>query len=171
MSQSDDDAVGSPEEQAKEGTEESLNTAKLRADVARQQMRLAKDQLRRARKRFKDAKREARRARKLADVARRAWKRKKRQKNSDKGVADGVSGESRKPEAVTARMRKTGRSQPRKSGARSRQRAPAPTARVSDARRRSSAARRSRGQTVAAKSLSPKLARRAVTRRSRSRKS
>src|SRR5688572_6532385 len=45
------DAPGSPEEQARQGTEESFATAKLRADVARQQMRLAKDQLKRARKR------------------------------------------------------------------------------------------------------------------------
>ncbi len=66
--------------------EESLATAKLRADVARQQMRLAKDQLKRARRRFKDARREARRARKLAAIARRAWKRRKRRgKPGDRG--------------------------------------------------------------------------------------
>ena len=87
MSGSDADAPEaeapvSPEEQAKQGTEESLATAKLRADVARQQMRLAKDQLKRARKRFKEARREARHARKLADVARRAWKKAKRRGGS-----------------------------------------------------------------------------------------
>jgi hypothetical protein len=73
-----DERSSPEEEQAKQGSEESFATAKLRADVARQQMRLAKDQLKRARKRFKEARREARRARKLADVARRAWKRTKR---------------------------------------------------------------------------------------------
>lgn len=73
----------SPEEQARQGTEVSYATAKLRADVARQQMRLAKDQLKRARKRFKEARREARRARKLADIARRAWKKAKRRKRKE----------------------------------------------------------------------------------------
>lgn len=77
--------AGSPEKQAKQGTEESFATAKLRADVARQQMRLAKDQLKRARKRFKEARREARRARKLALVARRAWKKSKRRSTSGRG--------------------------------------------------------------------------------------
>lgn len=86
MSGSDDaDAPISPEEQAKQGTEESFATAKLRADVARQQMRLAKDQLKRARKRFKDARREARQARKLADVARRSWKKAKRRSRNGSG--------------------------------------------------------------------------------------
>ncbi len=65
-------------EQGEEAPAESFVTAKLRADVARQQMRLAKDQLKRARKRFKEARREARRARKLAAVARRAWKKARR---------------------------------------------------------------------------------------------
>jgi hypothetical protein len=82
-----EDASASPQEQAKEGTDESYATAKLRADVARQQMRLAKDQLKRARKRFKEARREAKRARKLADVARRAWKRSKKRTGKQNGKA------------------------------------------------------------------------------------
>jgi hypothetical protein len=66
---------GRPEvsEQGEEAPAESFATAKLRADVARQQMRLAKDQLKRARKRFKEARREARQARKLAEAARKVW--------------------------------------------------------------------------------------------------
>ena len=65
-------------EQGEEAPAESFATAKLRADVARQQMRLAKEQLKRARKRFKEARREARQARKLAAMARRAWKKARR---------------------------------------------------------------------------------------------
>ncbi len=66
MSGSGEETAASPEAQAKAGTEESFALAKLRADVARQEMRLAKDHLKRARKRFKEARRESRRARKLA---------------------------------------------------------------------------------------------------------
>ncbi len=117
---------------SKEGEEapaESFATAKLRADVARQQMRLAKDQLKKARKRFKEARREARHARKLAAIARRAWKKSRRgSKASDEGAkavakaADGaakrgqrgrrgrkgrrrVEKPSRKPERTQARRR------------------------------------------------------------------
>ena len=48
--------------------------ARLRVDVAKQNVRLAKGGLKRARKRFKEAKREVRRARKRADAARKVWK-------------------------------------------------------------------------------------------------
>ena len=83
--------------------EESLATAKLRADVARQQMRLAKDQLKRARKRFKEARREARRARKLAAMARRAWKRqKRRRKGGDDARRPATAG---RPSSVALRAR------------------------------------------------------------------
>ncbi len=58
---------------------EIIDRAQLQADVARQRVRLAKDELRRARKRLKEAKREARRARKYASLARKDWKRARRQ--------------------------------------------------------------------------------------------
>jgi chromosome segregation ATPase len=48
--------------------------ARLRVDVAKQSVRLAKEEMKRARKRLKDAKREVRRARKRASAARKAWK-------------------------------------------------------------------------------------------------
>jgi len=52
--------------------------ARLLADVAKQRVRIAKEELKRARKRLKEAKREARRARKHAAVTRKAWKRARR---------------------------------------------------------------------------------------------
>ena len=125
--------------------EESLATAKLRADVARQQMRLAKDQLKRARKRFKEARREARRARKLAALARRAWKRQKRKGNGiDKAPKPAAAGApsnvarraqarpatraarkrsgktDRKTTRSSARRRSRGKSSPAATGARKR---------------------------------------------------
>src|ERR1700733_13431780 len=57
---------------------EPIARARLQADVAKQRVRIAKDELKRARKRLKEAKREAKRARKLAAVARKAWKRARR---------------------------------------------------------------------------------------------
>jgi hypothetical protein len=58
---------------------EIIDRAQLQADVARQRVRLAKDELHRARKRLKEAKREARRARKYASLARKDWKRARRE--------------------------------------------------------------------------------------------
>ena len=52
--------------------------ARLLADVAKQRVRIAKEELKRARKRLKEAKREARRARKHAAATRKAWKRARR---------------------------------------------------------------------------------------------
>jgi hypothetical protein len=52
--------------------------ANLRVDVAKQNVRLAKEELKRARKRHKEAKREAKRARKRAEAARKAWKQARR---------------------------------------------------------------------------------------------
>ena len=57
---------------------ESPERVRLQADVAKQRVRIAKDELKRARKRLKEAKREAKRARKLAAAARKAWKRARR---------------------------------------------------------------------------------------------
>ncbi len=51
---------------------------RLQADVAKQRVRIAKEELKRARKRLKEAKREARRARKHAATARKAFKRARR---------------------------------------------------------------------------------------------
>lgn len=69
-----DDSPASQSESA-----EIIDRARLQADVARQRVRLAKDELHRARKRLKEAKREARRTRKYALLARRDWKRARRQ--------------------------------------------------------------------------------------------
>ncbi len=125
----------SPEEQAKEGTQESFLSAKLRADVARQQMRLAKDQLKRARKRFKEARREAKRARKLAVVARRAWKRTKRREGSPpRGKPpQGAKRAAPKVARTSAARRPPGRRKARRNvrGAQSKR-----TSRASAARRR-----------------------------------
>ncbi|MBS0364673.1 MAG: hypothetical protein JSR67_02470 [Proteobacteria bacterium] len=62
-------------ESAQGSPPEPPERARLLAEVARQRVRLAKDELKRARKRLKEAKREARRARKHAALARKAWKR------------------------------------------------------------------------------------------------
>ena len=62
---------------------ELIDRAQLQADVARQRLRLAKDELRRARKRLKEAKREAKRSRKYATLARKDWKRARRQAEKD----------------------------------------------------------------------------------------
>src|SRR6202044_1492065 len=61
--------------------------ARLRVDVAKQSVRLAKEELKRARKRIKDAKREVRRARKRASAARKAWKQARRAKPVSAGGA------------------------------------------------------------------------------------
>jgi hypothetical protein len=57
---------------------EPFERIRLQADVAKQRVRIAKEELRRARKRLKEAKREARRARKHAAAARKAFKRARR---------------------------------------------------------------------------------------------
>ncbi len=81
-----------------EGPAEIIERAQLQADVARQRVRLAKDELRRARKRLKEAKREAKRARKYAALARKDWKRARRQAKKESV-----------PEEPTAKARTTGR--------------------------------------------------------------
>jgi hypothetical protein len=86
-----DDAPAGQSESA-----EVIDRAQLQADVARQRVRLAKDELRRARKRLKEAKREAKRARKHASLARKDWKRARRQSEKE------GSAETR-PDTVAAR--------------------------------------------------------------------
>jgi hypothetical protein len=63
-----------PETPATSATAEPLERARLQAEVARQRVRIAKEELKRARKRVKEAKREAKRARKQAAAARKVWK-------------------------------------------------------------------------------------------------
>ena len=67
----------------------AFQRAHLRVDVAKQRMRLAKEELKRARKRYKEAKRMAKRARKEAVAARKAWKRAepKAVKQADRQIA------------------------------------------------------------------------------------
>ena len=62
---------------------EPLERARLQADVAKQRVRIAKEELKRARKRLKEAKREAKRARKLSAAARKAWKRVRRDQKAN----------------------------------------------------------------------------------------
>src|SRR4051794_17850729 len=95
---------------------EVIDRAQLQADVARQRVRLAKDELRRARKRLKEAKREARRARKYASLARKDWKRARRQSDKE------GSAETR-PDTVVAR---TARKPKTRAGAAPRLRRTAP---------------------------------------------
>jgi hypothetical protein len=75
---------------------EIIDRAQLQADVARQRVRLAKDELHRARKRLKEAKREAKRSRKYASLARKDWKRARRQAEKEGSTED-------RPEEVVAR--------------------------------------------------------------------
>jgi len=117
---------------------EIIDRAQLQADVARQRVRLAKDELRRARNRLKEAKREARRARKYASLARKDWKRARRQAEKE------GSAETR-PAAVVAR---TTRKPKTRAGA-------APRPRRTEAR---AAAERTR-RTSKAKSRRAKVAR------------
>ena len=90
IASADDSAAGQSE------SAEIIDRAQLQADVARQRVRLAKDELHRARKRLKEAKREARRARKYASLARKDWKRARRQAEKE------GSSETR-PDVVVAR--------------------------------------------------------------------
>ena len=69
---------------------EPLERARLQADVAKQRVRIAKDELKRARKRLKEAKREAKRARKLAAATRKAWKRARRAQKNDSAKSAGT---------------------------------------------------------------------------------
>ena len=122
---------------------ELIDRAQLQADVARQRLRLAKDELRRARKRLKEAKREAKRSRKYASLARKDWKRARRQ-----GEKEGLN-EARGDAAV-------GRTTPKpKSRA-----GDAPRSRRTASRSPAKRARRtSKGKTATAKARPGKVAR------------
>ena len=96
---------------------EVIDRAQLQADVARQRVRLAKDELRRARKRLKEAKREAKRARKYASVARKAWKRARRHSEKEGSAEtrpDRVAAQTmRKPKTQTGAAPRSRRTAPR----------------------------------------------------------
>jgi hypothetical protein len=116
-----------------EGTAEIIERAQLQAEVSRQRVRLAKEELQRARKRLKEAKREARRARKHAASTRKALKRARRKAKKDGGTSQGqadkvvVVAQRRKsrPKSAAARTRRsaTKRSSIKRAGSRTRARA------------------------------------------------
>src|ERR1700746_160604 len=88
-----------------------LERVRLQADVAKQRVRIAKDELKRARKRLKEAKREAKRARKHSAVARKAWKRVRR---AQKDAAPAPGRKSR-PKGTTASSRHAAPRRPARS--------------------------------------------------------
>jgi len=108
-------ADDAPAEQSESA--EVIDRAQLQADVARQRVRLAKDELHRARKRLKEAKREARRSRKYASLARKDWKRARRQ-------AEKEGSTETRPDVVVAR---TTRKPKTRAGTAPRSRRPAAT--------------------------------------------
>ncbi|HTX24002.1 MAG TPA: hypothetical protein VMD03_05050 [Steroidobacteraceae bacterium] len=63
--------------------------ARLRVEVAKQNVRLAKEEMKRARKRYKEAKREAKRARRRAAATHKALKRARRKSGRDTSAAPG----------------------------------------------------------------------------------
>jgi hypothetical protein len=117
-----DDAPAGQSESA-----EVIDRAQLQADVARQRVRLAKDELRRARKRLKEAKREARRARKYASLARKDWKRARRHSEKE-GSAETrpdtiVARTTRKPKTRAGGASRSRRTAPRSAAKRTPKRA------------------------------------------------
>lgn len=106
---------------------EPLERARLLAEVARQRVRIAKEELKRARKRVKEAKREAKRARKQADATRKAWK----------------------------KARKAHRAKPRSEGSAGK-RVPHPPARGAQRKNKRKSTRRRRTAGKASKSAAPK---------------
>lgn len=92
---------------------EPLERARLHAEVARQRVRIAKEELKRARKRVKEAKREAKRARKQAAVARKAWKKARKAHHARPAPEAAPAGHTRQPKALQssapARERKSTR--------------------------------------------------------------
>ncbi len=103
---------------------EIIDRAQLQADVARQRVRLAKDELHRARKRLKEAKREAKRARKYASLARKDWKRARRhseKEGSAESRSDGVVARAtRKPKTQAGTPPRSRRSATRSPARRTR---------------------------------------------------
>lgn len=89
---------------------EPLERARLQAEVARQRVRIAKDELKRARKRLKEAKREAKRARKQAAATRKVWKKARKAHRANRAPEGPVK---RKPHSRA--LKGTGRGAKRKS--------------------------------------------------------
>lgn len=90
------DAV-SPSDDGGDTGAEAVERVRLQAEVAKQRVRIAKDELKRARRRLKEAKREARNARRHASTTRKEWKRARRH-----AKRNGTS-LSRAPEAKVSR--------------------------------------------------------------------
>jgi hypothetical protein len=95
----------------------AFQRAHLRVDVAKQRMRLAKEELKRARKRFKEAKRMAKRARKEAAAARKAWKRvqpkaAKKATQTEKVAPQSATRRTRGPRRTKSARRKTSDTKP-----------------------------------------------------------
>src|SRR5690348_17870841 len=92
---------------------EPIERARLQAEVAKQRVRIAKEELKRARKRLKEAKRESKRARKLAASTRKIWKRARRKARKSEAT-DVVT-----PVTRLARTRGGSRRQKRRAAAKS----------------------------------------------------
>jgi hypothetical protein len=91
----------------------SVSRAEVRAEEARQRLRLAKRRLKRARKQLKAAKREAKRSRKQAAAVSRAWKQTQRPAVKTKRIDSPRVKSGRKKAAVTVIRARTS-PQPRK---------------------------------------------------------
>jgi len=88
---------------------EPLERARLLAEVARQRVRIAKEELKRARKRVKEAKREAKRARKQAAVTRKAWKKARKAHRAHPGPQRAAAKRTRQAETIKGSARRTQR--------------------------------------------------------------
>lgn len=80
----------------------------MQAEVAKQRVRIAKNELKRARKRLKEAKREAKRARKQAVLARKAWKKARRRADMDATSPDRQPIQVQLKQGPERRVRKPG---------------------------------------------------------------
>jgi len=96
-----------PEPRHEQELAAAAERARLRVDVAKQSVRLAKEDVKRARKRYKEAKREAKRARKRAATARKAWKQLRKQGRRGR-PGENLSVSSRHKTKVAASNRKAG---------------------------------------------------------------
>jgi len=96
---------------------EPLERARLQAEVARQRVRIAKEELKRARKRVKEAKREAKRARKQAAVARKAWKKVRKAHRANPSAKSAAGKRTRQSRTLKGPARGTGRKNRRRAAA------------------------------------------------------
>ncbi len=97
------------------GPAEPLERARLLAEVARQRVRIAKEELKRARKRVKEAKREAKRARKQADATRKAWKKARKAHRAKGSPEASTTGTAARPRRRKARAQKAKGPTPRRT--------------------------------------------------------